>query len=343
MSARPLGTESIPLILDQTTSKHLPQRVRDPWCDTNTADVTLLGEHTTHRSVRVTAAHQSPWLQGMPECAVLQEYDIIHLGVVAAMKPYRFIRRNLSATTFLACFGGEGRVLIDGKWMHCPPRSAALLPPHTTTGYYAVGTEPWSLVWICYQRGDARAPLATVSSPVLSAYDPNPLRHAVEGLQYECAAANDPVTVRHFVDLIHRLVIRFAEPWQREDRLHLVWERVAADLAADWTLDRLAHCANCSAEHLRRLCQRQFGRSPAQHVTHLRLRRATHLLIATDWKLEVIAAEIGYSDPFAFSAMFKKWIGCPPSKYRQQRAFGGNDVAKRPTHTASRRVSISKL
>jgi AraC-like DNA-binding protein len=243
---------------------------------------------------------------------------MIHLGVVTAVKPYRFVRPLMSATVFLACLSGEGRVFNDGEWAVCRAGSAVLLQPHTCVAYYAVGTAPWELVWVCYQRIDERPAVATVSSPGLADYDPQPIFHAVEGLRAECIGANDPICLRHSLDLIHRLVIRYAEPWRRNDRLHCVWEKVASEISADWTLDRIAQEAHCSAEHLRRLCQQQLGRSPMQHVAHLRLRRATELLLTTDSKIELIAAEVGYHDPFAFSSMFKKWIGCSPTEYRQR-------------------------
>ena len=78
----------------------------------------------------------------------------------------------------------------------------------------------------------------------------------------------------------------------------------------------MARRAHCSGEHLRRLCRKQLGRSPMQHVTYLRFRHAANLLTETDPKLEAIAAEIGYANAFVFSNSFKKWTGRRPSDYR---------------------------
>ena len=89
----------------------------------------------------------------------------------------------------------------------------------------------------------------------------------------------------------------------------------------------MARRAHCSGEHLRRLCRKQLGRSPMQHVTYLRFRHAANLLTETDLKLEAIAAEIGYANAFVFSNSFKKWTGRRPSDYR----------TKAPTATGSPR------
>ena len=104
--------------------------------------------------------------------------------------------------------------------------------------------------------------------------------------------------------------------------MHCLWEKAAGSLDQDWTLDKLALEARCCGDALRRRCQQQLGRSPMQHLTYLRLRRAAELLITTDHKVEYIASQVGYNDAFAFSAMFKKWTGCPPKEFREQRKPG---------------------
>jgi len=101
--------------------------------------------------------------------------------------------------------------------------------------------------------------------------------------------------------------------------LRLLWERVAANLADGWSLTRLAAVAGYSNEHLRRLCQRQMGRSPMHQVTYLRMRRAAELLATCDQTIESISQEIGYQNPFVFSNAFTKWIGWRPSEYRRKK------------------------
>jgi AraC-like DNA-binding protein len=71
-----------------------------------------------------------------------------------------------------------------------------------------------------------------------------------------------------------------------------------------------------SPEHLRRLCKKELGRSPIQHLTFLRMKHARYLLGTTDDKVEVIAHAVGYESPFTFSNTFKKWVGWRPSELR---------------------------
>jgi AraC-like DNA-binding protein len=49
------------------------------------------------------------------------------------------------------------------------------------------------------------------------------------------------------------------------------------------------------------------------------MRHAAKLLAATDDKIETIAGEVGYANPFVFSTTFKRWVGWRPSDYRAQK------------------------
>ena len=145
------------------------------------------------------------------------------------------------------------------------------------------------------------------------------LQSAITGLTCECKDVAEPAMIQHWVDLIHNYVRRFAQPFREDDRLRILWERVAAHLADEWTLARLAREAGYSNEHLRRLCRRHLGRSPVHQVTYLRMRRAAELLTSTSHTIEAIAEEVGYHNPFVFSNAFTKWIGWRPSEYRRKK------------------------
>jgi transcriptional regulator GlxA family with amidase domain len=153
----------------------------------------------------------------------------------------------------------------------------------------------------------------------MARFDERPLYAAIEGLIAECQGLAEPTMIQHWVDLIHAYVVRFARPMQEGDQLHLLWERVVADLADHWTLARLAQEAGYSKEHLRRLCRRQLGRSPMHQVTYFRMHRAAELLASSSLTMEAIATQVGYHNPFVFSNAFTKWIGWRPSEYRRKK------------------------
>ena len=71
-----------------------------------------------------------------------------------------------------------------------------------------------------------------------------------------------------------------------------------------------------SSEHLRRVCRKELGRAPMEHLTFLRIQQAKHLLSVTDDKVEVIAQMVGFESVNTFSNTYKKWVGWSPSRQR---------------------------
>ena len=276
----------------------------------------ILGPRTRQWVVQVSQHDSRAWLAGAPVCPALGLHQIAHVGVAETRSPYRIVRPKQSGIYFMACFGGQGRVLVDGRWQICRAGYACLLPLHIMNAFHAERRSRWEFCWVRYQQPPEQKPITTAASPVLARFDAEPLRAAILGLFHECRGEGGPAAIHFWVELIQTYVLRFAQPWHMDDRLWQVWEKVAANLGKPWTLAMLGHEAHLSGEHLRRLCRQQLGRSPMHHVTYLRMRQAAELLTATNDKVETIAATVGYQNPFVFSTTFKKWIGWRPSEHR---------------------------
>lgn len=281
-------------------------------------DQTVHGPKTVQRGVRVDTEDARGWLQPFPICPALAMHQILHLGIAKTFPPYRIVRTKQLNSYFLACLSGEGRVLVDGRWLTCRAGTAFLSPPHILNSFHATGSTAWEFCWICYRQPERQRPLASSAAPVLAKFDATALRHAVEGLIAEADSASSAAELHHWVELVHGYVLRFARPERRDDALWQLWDKVESTLSDDWPLDRLAREMHCSAEHLRRLCQRTLGRSPRQQLIYLRMRRAAELLLRTDSKVETIAHDVGYENPFVFSTTFKNAVGWSPSDYRQR-------------------------
>jgi AraC-like DNA-binding protein len=286
-------------------------------------DVTVHSPLTRMRGVKAANVESRPWIDGFPVCQILNQYQIIHVGIQEALPPTRIVRTKQTSTYFLACFGGKGKVLIDGRWRICREGYACLLPAHTLNAFEALPPARWEFCWVCYQRPAEQRTIAGITSPVMARFEALPLRSAILGLMHECSGPSQPTLMQAWADLVHAYVLRFAQPTDQPDQLRLLWERVAANLADHWTLARLAREAGYSNEHLRRLCRRQLGRSPMHQVTYLRMRRSAELLTTTERTIEAIAFEVGYHNPFVFSTAFMKWIGWRPSEYRRKKLKPG--------------------
>lgn len=252
------------------------------------------------------------------DCPALGQRHISHVGVGDAAAPYRIVRTKLTGAYLHGSLGGEGRILVDGRWRPHRAGTVSLAPAHVLHAFHAIPSRRWQYCWVRYMPTSPRS-LVHAIAPIMASYDCRPLSHAILGLVAEMQAASDMAACALWLDLIESYVDGFAEPWRREERLLSVWSAVRQDLSRDWTLPELAGLANVSCEHLRRLCQTSLGRSPMQQLTNLRVQQAAHQLATTDERLDAIADRVGYRNPFAFSNVFKRVTGVRPSLFRQRR------------------------
>lgn len=279
-------------------------------------DVHRLGDNTKTMIVVADNSDQRDWLANAKICPLLAQHHITHTGLMWVESGLEVVRADQSGSYFMACIDGEGEVLFNGGWRKLRAGRACLLPPFVQNALRSVPGKPWHFVWVRYLESRDVVPIATSRSPVQGKFNDVSLRAAVEGLHSECETSNIPSALSQWTELIHQYVLKFAQPEHSDDRLWKLWTKVEQDLQHPWTLAELADAAFMSTEHLRRLCKKELGRSPMQHLTFLRMKQARHLLATTEDKVEVIARSVGYESPFTFSNTFKKWVGWRPSELR---------------------------
>ncbi len=99
-------------------------------------------------------------------------------------------------------------------------------------------------------------------------------------------------------------------------RLRRVTDLLAAHLAEDLPLGRLAQEAGYSPFHFSRLFKRATGISPSRYLIRLRTERARQLLRETTKSIIEIGLEVGYTNPSHFAQIFRQEVGSTPSEYR---------------------------
>jgi AraC-like DNA-binding protein len=211
-------------------------------------------------------------------------------------------------------------VLVDGRWLRCRPGQAFLLPPGTLQAFHTAPGQAWEFCWVRYQERPGQKPLAAAQTPILARYDAEPLQLAILGLHHECGRPGAaPAAAEHWTELVHLYVTQFAQPASMDPRLWELWGKVAAALGRPWSVTEMAAEVHMSEKHLQRLCREELGRTPRQHLIWLRMHRAAELLSSTALKVETVAAQVGYQNPFVFSTTFKRVMGWTPSQYPGRR------------------------
>lgn len=85
-------------------------------------------------------------------------------------------------------------------------------------------------------------------------------------------------------------------------------------------IEAVAERLHMSDRTLKRQLSRE-GTSFSMIVEDIRYRRATALLSRTDFTLEQIAEQLGYSDVTNFSRAFRRWSGRSPGQWRKDQMF----------------------
>lgn len=105
--------------------------------------------------------------------------------------------------------------------------------------------------------------------------------------------------------------------WNRRRRVALqVRELLSYAEHHSLNIEQVAKCLHRSARTLKRQLAAE-GSSFSVLADEVRYRYATSLLSRTDFNLEYIADELGYSDAANFSRAFKRWSGRSPSLWRK--------------------------
>lgn len=95
--------------------------------------------------------------------------------------------------------------------------------------------------------------------------------------------------------------------------------RLHAEPAAPWTVAALADRARVSRSTLAKRFAEVMGEPPLAYLTRWRMTLAAEMLVErSSVTVADVARSVGYSDPFGFSAAFKRVRGVNPSEYRRE-------------------------
>ncbi len=270
---------------------------------------------STHLILRCSSDDQRDWIQKSPISTTLNRHKVLHLGYATMKPPFEIVRMNLGGSYFLAGIEGKGRFVTDGRWKTCSPGQAFLLPAGTMHAFEAFPDNDWSFCWVRFEEGAMNQPVGEANSPVLASFNCEAFQHAILGLIAEATSTRRQEMELQWLEIVFQNIREFAQPEFLDDRLQQLFQKVEKALDAPWPNHKMAQIAAIGERQLERLCLKQLGRTPRQHLIWLRMHRAAKLLGEPDRKIENIAYEVGYTNPFAFSNTFKKYMGWAPSNY----------------------------
>ena len=111
---------------------------------------------------------------------------------------------------------------------------------------------------------------------------------------------------------LHEIVKGLADP-----RIGKALRLMHGDLEKDWTLDRIARAIGMSRSRFADRFHTMMGCAPMAYLADIRLQKAKNLLAETRQPVQIVAAQVGYRSPAAFSRAFANRFGRSPREARR--------------------------
>lgn len=226
----------------------------------------------------------------------------------------------------LYCTEGKGTISLLGESHTLTPNNYFIIPKDTPHHYHSSTTNPWSIYWIhfegensdlLYSRHLNNSPSRTYSLPYeekrIELFDLifNTIDNSFDQRSIELANIN---LLQFLSSLIYHK--ETFPSYYETDCINKSIKFMKDHLNFNYTLQDLADEQNISVSHYSGLFKKKTGSAPIQYFNQLKIHKACQFLYFTDMSIKEICMELGFSDPYYFSRLFKKLMEIAPVKYR---------------------------
>nr|WP_294895351.1 AraC family transcriptional regulator [uncultured Pedobacter sp.] len=228
----------------------------------------------------------------------------------------------------LYCVKGVGNISIDGENIQLRSNSFYLIPKQTPHHYKSTVNDPWSIYWVHFDGELADYLYAINSSKKPTSFtvpfNENRIRNFGEILDLLENGFEERILEIAHIKLLNFIAsfIYLNEvnpPAIENDLIQQSIDFMKENLGQTYAVSDLAKARNLSVTHYARLFKNKTGVSPLQYFNQLKIQKSCQSLYFTDQSIKEICNEIGISDPFYFSRLFKKFTGMSPSAYKRLR------------------------
>ncbi len=246
-----------------------------------------------------------------------------------ALHHYRERPEGSNSHIFIFCSDGEGWIELDQqKRIPLTQNHLAVIPANTPHRYGASTHEPWSIYWFHLlgdhvdafirmygmDTGPVHLPIGALSE----------FREVFDKCYVLLSDKTYSLPIHTYVSQTIRQLISgigisaggTAKDKKREQYLELALRYMNDHLEDSIKLPELAKHIGLSKQHLILLFNEETGFPPIEYFLRMKIQKAAQMLSLTGLSIKEIAANIGISDPYYFSRLFKKMTGVAPTTYR---------------------------
>ena len=229
------------------------------------------------------------------------------------------------------CVEGKGWFEVDGKRQVVTPNFYFILPAGTSHAYGPDHSTPWSIYWLHFS-GDKASYFIDRPNQAIEIDISQNTRFSDRILLFEEIYRN--LEMGYSIDnlgytsicLWHMLgSFRYLSQFRKikevlqQDPVSRSIEFMRTHLSQKLSLDDIAAHCGLSLSHFCLLFKKKTSRTPLNYLTYLRIQQVCQLLDFTPMKINEVARQTSFDDPFYFTRVFTKTMGASPAKYRKMK------------------------
>ncbi len=227
----------------------------------------------------------------------------------------------------LYCVEGRGTVLVGCETNELKPNTYIILPNNIPHHYKSSTIDPWSIYWVHFTGKNAEllynrhfethtgVSYIPVDEKRNSTFDEifSLLENSFEVRDMEIVNIKILEYISSFI--YHKEINPSIKD---EDVISQSVLYMKKNIGMCLSISTLAGEHRLSVSHYTRLFRAKTGVSPIQYFNQLKVQKCCQYLYFTDRNIKEICSELGFSDPYYFSRLFKKLMGLSPSNYKNQ-------------------------
>lgn len=265
------------------------------------------------------------------ECYFLNydDYDDIQLlevGCQRCLPNYDFgpiVRENFVLHYII---DGKGKLFLNGKAFNVKSGEAFVTYPGVTAYYQADSISPWNYIWLHFNGSKS---IEFMNS--LNLNDDSPIfkkgtqHKVIFDIVYDILHNHEEEllcigNMYCLLNAMQKQVRQKNNKLSQEPTLKLMYIRKAIEYiqrkyADPIKVTDIADYCCLNRSYLTKIFKHATGYSPQEYLIHYRIIKAKNILRENNESIGYVAYSVGYSDPLAFSKMFKSKVGVSPADY----------------------------
>jgi len=222
---------------------------------------------------------------------------------------------------------GQGKLCLRGKEYFIQGGEIFVIYPEELAYYEADEKNPWRYLWVIFQGEKAEEVLKSIGvteeQPVFCPKKGNTeFLTCMEKLLYEYQ--QELLTIGNMYVLLQKMqdyadIQKIQEVKLQQNYTEQIKRYIEYRYAEDVKVSELAAHCGLNRSYMTKYFTAETGISPKEYLVQYRMEKAKELLKNAELPISNVAYAIGYSDPLAFSKMFKKREGMSPLQYREKK------------------------